>query len=199
MTPSSFKITALVLTLALAAGCQKKPAGEKAAEAGKAGADASATVPGPAAGLATPPRRKPGLWKQSVTMGQAAQITRLCLDAATEAKISMWGAQATKEMCKTNQMSRQLDGSWKFVSECDMGGGGRITTTGVATGDFGSSYQMTADSVTTGASSPQMNGAHKMVIQATWEGPCPAGFKPGDMELPGGMKINMLDMAKAGK
>jgi hypothetical protein len=40
-----------------------------------------------------------------------------------------------------------------------------------------------------------MNGSHKMVLDAVWQGPCPAGFKPGDMELPGGMKINVLEMA----
>jgi hypothetical protein len=37
-----------------------------------------------------------------------------------------------------------------------------------------------------------------MTLDATWKGPCPADFKPGDMELPGGMKINMLTMGAGG-
>src|SRR5438552_2208628 len=49
-----------------------------------------------------------------------------------------------------------------------------------------------------GAAATQMNGEHEMTMEGTWKGACPAGFKPGDMELPGGMKINMLDMAAGG-
>ena len=48
------------------------------------------------------------------------------------------------------------------------------------------------------AGAPQMNGEHAMTLEATWKGPCPADFKPGDMELPGGMKINMLTMGARG-
>jgi hypothetical protein len=198
MTPSTTiklaAVAALLAPLALLAGCQRKPAAEKAADAKAAAANASATTTGPAP-IASPPRRKPGLWSQTVKMAEMSQTTRICLDATTEAKMSVFGQQATKDMCKVNHMSRGLDGSWAFVSVCDMGSGGKTTTTGVASGDFGSHYTMTADSVTSGASAPQMNGSHKMVLDAVWQGPCPAGFKPGDMELPGGMKINVLEMA----
>jgi hypothetical protein len=38
---------------------------------------------------------------------------------------------------------------------------------------------------------PQANGTHKIAVEATWEGPCPGGMKPGDMEMPGGMRINV--------
>lgn len=188
--------SAAAASLALLAACGQKPAAEKAADAQATGKEAATTATGPAA-VASAPKRKPGLWTQTINTSGMAQTTRMCLDETTEAKISMWGQQASKDMCQTNQMARQLDGSWTFSSVCDMGSGGKTVTTGVATGDFGASYRMAADSVTTGASSPQMNGARKMVIEAKWEGPCPPGFKPGDMELPGGMKINMLDMAKA--
>ena len=53
-------------------------------------------------------------------------------------------------------------------------------------------------STTTGGPLPQANGVHKIAIEATWQGPCPADMKPGDMEMPGGMKINMND-AMSGK
>jgi hypothetical protein len=79
-----------------------------------------------------------------------------------------------------------------------MGSGGTIVSTGEAKGDFGSHYTVDIKSSTTGAAAPQMNGEHAMTLEATWKGPCPAGFKPGDMELPGGMKINMLTMGGSG-
>jgi hypothetical protein len=41
-----------------------------------------------------------------------------------------------------------------------------------------------------------MNGTHDMTLEASWQGPCPAGMQPGDMLLPGGMKNNMLKIPK---
>ncbi|MDP3175560.1 MAG: hypothetical protein Q8M88_14100 [Phenylobacterium sp.] len=176
-------------------GCGDKSAGDKAAPA-KTGtpSDASATASGPSVAM-TPPHRKPGLWEQKVSMSGMDQTTRLCLDEAVEQKLSWWGQQATKDMCAKTRIAPRLDGAWEIASECDMGSGGKTVTNGVAVGDFATGYRMEATTVTTGAGAPQMNGEHKMVVQATWKGACPAGFKPGDMELPGGMKFNMIDMA----
>jgi hypothetical protein len=46
---------------------------------------------------------------------------------------------------------------------------------------------------------PQANGTHEMELTATWQGPCPAGMKAGDMTmtLPGSgktMTMNIADM-----
>jgi hypothetical protein len=46
-------------------------------------------------------------------------------------------------------------------------------------------------SSTSGSPMPQANGVqHKTMIEATWEGPCPADMKPGDMEV-NGFKMNL--------
>ena len=34
----------------------------------------------------------------------------------------------------------------------------------------------------------------KAVIDAKWVGPCKADQKPGDMVMPGGVKMNVMDM-----
>lgn len=39
-----------------------------------------------------------------------------------------------------------------------------------------------------------MNGSHDIDITATWAGACPAGVVPGDMMMPGGLKVNVLKM-----
>nr|QQZ49522.1 hypothetical protein JKL49_21540 [Phenylobacterium glaciei] len=44
-----------------------------------------------------------------------------------------------------------------------------------------------------------MNGPHKITVEAAWQGACPEGYKPGDMSLPGGIKINILDLPVPGK
>jgi hypothetical protein len=139
------------------------------------------------------PKRKPGLWRHTITTAGATQTMTLCLDAAADRQLAVWGQGASQEMCQQTDMRRRLDGAIAFSSTCDMGGGGKTTSKGVIQGDFGTAYKMEADSVTEGASAPQMNGAHKMTLEAAWTGPCPAGARPGDVEM-NGMKFNMVDM-----
>ncbi|MBP6547122.1 MAG: hypothetical protein KA220_10425, partial [Phenylobacterium sp.] len=88
----------------------------------------------------TPPARKPGLWEQRVSTGDFVQVSRICLDADTDAKISFWGSQATRDMCEKNVFSARVAGGYQFSSVCDMGSGGKTTTSGTATGDFNSKY-----------------------------------------------------------
>ena len=177
--------------LALAA-CSKKPAG--APEASSAAAPAVASAP---AAPMTPPERKAGLWEQKMSTAGMTQVSRICFSDEVNKKMSLWGQQAADDTCSTKSMTPTA-GGWKFASTCNMGSGGTIVSSGEAKGDFGSHYTVDIKSTTTGAAAPQMNGDHAMTLEATWKGPCPADFKPGDMELPGGMKINMLTMGAGG-
>ena len=47
--------------------------------------------------------------------------------------------------------------------------------------------------------SPPMMGRSEgtAIIEAKWVGPCKAGQKPGDVVLPNGMKMNLLEMPAA--
>lgn len=135
------------------------------------------------------PPRKPGLWSQTIATGSARPMTmKLCIDAATNAKISAFGSQAPA----SRQSTSPIPGGWRFQSVCDMGPGGKMTSSGTATGDFNSAYTVKATTVTTGAAHPGGNGTHNMTMTAKWEGACPAGMKGGDMTMPGGMKVNIL-------
>lgn len=175
--------------LALTA-CSKKDDKVAAATGDAAPAAGNAPVPGPMAA----PKRKPGLWSQTVSSDGSSQTMKLCLDAATEAKLSVWGGQATADMCAKNTFVRTPTG-FTFDSVCDMGAAGNITTKGVGTGNFDTRYEIKATSVTTGSSMAQANGTHEMTITGTWDGACPAGMKPGDMSLPGGVTMNINDIA----
>jgi hypothetical protein len=158
------------------------------------------TVVTPGGPKPTPPQtaqRKAGLWEQRISIEGVdfVQTMRVCLDAATDQKVSWWGDQNARSDCEKNLVSRQTDRNWRFSSVCDMGSGGKVTTSGVASGDFGSKYQVSAETSTAGAAAPQMNGTRKLAIDAKWEGPCPAGMTPGEVELPGGAR---LDLVQAG-
>jgi hypothetical protein len=145
-----------------------------------------------AASAQTFPARKPGLWKQSINAGGRTMDSSICLDAATDKKMSAFGQQMGST-CSTMSVT-PAPGGWNFNSVCSMSGGGQIATKGTARGDFNSRYQVKASSVTTGARMAMMNGAHDMDVTATWAGACPSGMVPGDMTMPGGIKVNILTM-----
>ena len=188
---------AAVLTVGLVALCACSKKDETVPAADSAGATASATAP---AGPATLPRRKPGLWAHTINAEGVSQTMKLCIDADTDAKMTVWGQAASKEMCAKNVVT-VVPGGYAFESECDMGQMGRTSGKGTVTGDFNSAYTVKTTSTTTGSSMPQANKTSEMTLTAKWEGACPAGMKGGDakMSLPGGreMTINMEQMTAA--
>lgn len=177
-----------VLTLA---ACQKST---KSASTGEA---KPAVAAAPAAPM-TPPKRKSGLWAISTNAMGRDQTIRTCVDAASEKDMTSWSQQQAGETCSQNSF-KPVAGGWAFESVCNMpSGGGKITSSGTATGDFNSKYTVKVHSMMEGSSMPQANGTHDMEMNATWEGPCPAGMSPGDIMMPNGMKIG-ADMMKGAR
>ena len=186
-------LTGLAL-LALTACNRHDQASSAPAASGAAVASATAASATPPA---TPdkPQRQPGLWEQHVSVDglEGVQTIQLCIDKASDGKLSLYSARAAAAgHCDTNQIMRKTDGSWAFSSVCDMGSGGKVTTAGTITGDVSRAYTVQSDSTTVGAAVPQMNGEHKVNITAAWQGPCRPGQKGGDMIMPGGIKMNIL-------
>jgi hypothetical protein len=154
---------------------------------------------GAAAAQQAPPR-KPGLWKQTIASSmngkpQPPVNSTICLDAKVDRAMSVFGAGMSQQVCTSNTVTRTPTG-YRFSSVCQMAGG-TIKSQGVGTGDFSSNYKVSMSSTTTGAPMASMNGTSSTNITASWAGACPAGQKPGDMVMPGGMKINVLSMAGA--
>lgn len=170
------RVLVLGMSLLALAACQKKT--EEAAKTGDAAPAAAAAPPAPIG----PPKRKPGLWAQTMNTAGMKQVVKLCLDADTEAKMSVWGQDMSKSMCSKSVIT-PVQGGMQFASECDMGEMGHVSSTGTAIGDFNSSYTVKISSTTTGSKMAQANGHHEMTMDATYQGACPAGMKGGDMKM----------------
>ena len=140
------------------------------------------------------PHRKAGLWSQTMSLdgGTLGGAKKICVDAASEAQMSLAAQSVNGAHCPAPQFTRNLDGTLSFTGVCDMGARGKIQTTGVIKGDFNSGYTATMSSSTSGSPVAAMNGTHTMVITATWTGRCAPGQKGGDMILGNGMKMNPL-------
>jgi hypothetical protein len=145
------------------------------------------------------PQRKSGLWEiQTAMTGQASGNTmKQCIDAASDAKMMRMGKDMGKKMganCAKNEFRKT---NQNFISESDCTiDGMRMVSKTVFSGDFSSAYT----GETTITYEPPVMGTReqKMTISARWIGPCEAGQQPGDIMLPGGMKMNIYSMGKLG-
>ncbi|NEX95347.1 DUF3617 family protein, partial [Caulobacter sp. 17J65-9] len=118
-------------------------------------------------------KRKPGLWEMQMSMGgiDFVQTAQTCVKAG-EDDATAFNPQAQTDACRKHTASRQADGSWKFEAQCDMGSGGKVALTGVASGDFDKRYQVRSEMKVTGAAVPQMNRTTTLNVDARRIGDC---------------------------
>jgi hypothetical protein len=143
------------------------------------------------------PHQKVGLWQQDMSRdgtAMAAASSQVCLDAAAEDKMSVFGQQMANKMCQGQKVTHNLDGTWSSDSVCSLNGGMKMLGHTVVTGDFNSKIMMKTVTTTTGAPVAAMNGKHEIDITTTWLGACKPGQRGGDVMMANGMKMNMMDM-----
>jgi hypothetical protein len=140
------------------------------------------------------PSRKAGQWELHMkSSADAPEMTmQLCLDASTDKGMMQMGMGLAKSMCPDQKIAREggkiiIDGS------CSIAG---MTVKGrtEVSGDFQSEYTMTSTSEMPDA--PEgMPKTTEMEHKARWVGEtCKNGMQPGDIEMPGGIKMNMKSM-----
>ncbi|BEP39896.1 DUF3617 domain-containing protein [Variovorax sp. V15] len=144
------------------------------------------------------PARKPGLWEIRTGDGSggkdaaAGHTMQQCIDAASDKALRDMGQGMGKDLCSKQELSSD-GGKLVMDSVCKIGNT-VATSHAVMSGDFGTAYRMESKS----SYSPPLMGRAEghSVMEAKWIGPCKADQKPGDMVMPNGMKMNVLDMAK---
>ena len=185
--------TALLAVIGLAA-CQPAAEGTESTDA-TAAEDAATPASTGSGGETIEASVREGLWQITMTAnGSGSLSTRICMDAQSSAIDAGRGpTDASTENC-TQTTNRTADG-FEFSSRCDLGNGGVTETEGTMTGDMQTAYRMDATVTTTGSPIAAMNGTNTVVTEGAFQGACPEGWRPGDMELPGGLgRVNMNDM-----
>ena len=143
------------------------------------------------------PIRKSGLWEMKVARAGSSMpdmTMQQCTDEATDREMSTSFSPLTKEACSKKDTVKTATG---YVSDsvCSVAGAS-ITSHGEIVGDFNSGYTLKTTSHSEGAPVAAMNGDHVTTVEAKWLGACKPDQKPGDIVMPGGMKINLHDMDK---
>jgi hypothetical protein len=142
------------------------------------------------------PVRKAGLWEMKVlhTGSPAPDMTmQHCTDETTDKEMSTSFSPMAKEMCSKQDIQKTATG---YVSDSVCGiAGMSITSHAEITGDFNSAYTVKSTSHSErGPTGVARDSA--TTIEAKWLGACKADQKPGDIMMPGGMKMNIKDMQK---
>ncbi len=119
-----------------------------------------------------------------------------CTDETTDKQMSNALSPVSKDACSRNDIQKTATG-YVTDSVCTFGGMS-MTTHSDITGDFNSAYTVKATSNSSGgpAGTPSNPTATTMTIEAKWLGACKPDQKPGDIMMPGGIKMNVKDMEK---
>ena len=153
----------------------------------------------PAAALDLP-ARKAGLWEIKMAFeGRTIppQTMQQCIDAATDKQMNSIGGNMAQERCSKQDV--QKVGATIVVDSVCQVGPTKTTSHGVISGDFNSAYTVKVASQREGGPAvPGMpaDGTSNMTMEAKWLGACKADQKPGDMIMPGGMKVNIVDLQR---
>jgi hypothetical protein len=137
------------------------------------------------------PARKAGLWQMNTTITNGHTISlQECVDARTDQMMQARFGAVPQRSCSKRDMHKSGD-TITIDSVCTIAG--RTTTHHmVITGSFDSNYTMTMTSQTQGMPDPRA-----VTMMAKWLGPCAAGQRPGDMIMPNGRTMNILDLQGA--
>jgi hypothetical protein len=155
-----------------------------------------ALVPASGARADDLPIRKAGLWEMKVmrTGSPMPDMTmQQCTDETTDKEMSTAFAPMSKDICSKKDIQKTAAG-YVTDSVCGMAGVS-IASHSEITGDFNSAY--TVKTVSHTASGPAaVKGDHETTIAAKWLGACKPDQKPGDIVMPGGLKVNLHDLDK---
>jgi hypothetical protein len=141
------------------------------------------------------PTRKAGLWEMKMvrTGSSMPDMTmQHCTDATTDKQMST-SFSPGKDTCSKQDIQKTATG---YVSDTVCGVAGiTITSHAEITGDFNSAYTVksTSHSERGAIGTPRDSTT---TIEAKWLGACKPDQKPGDIVMPGGMKMNIMDLEK---
>jgi len=141
------------------------------------------------------PTRKAGLWELKMSFENrdaASPAIQQCIDASTDQMMQSSAGPLAQAACSKRDVQKSGN-TYTIDATCTLAGK-TATSHSVITGSFDSAYTMTVTSESDGLPGGKMN----MTMAAKWLGPCAADQKPGDMIMPGGFKMNILEMQKRG-
>jgi hypothetical protein len=151
-----------------------------------------------AAGADELPLRKPGLWEMKVVKvgSNLPSITmQHCTDATVDKDMADSVSPMVKRVCSKRDVQKTATG-YATDSVCTIAGTS-VTSHSDIVGDFNSAYRVIIQAHLD--KGPDQVRDTTTQIDAKWLGECKPDQKPGDVVMPGGIKINVKDGGKLEK
>ena len=141
------------------------------------------------------PTRKAGLWEMKVDkVGSVIPEMTMqhCTDEATDKDMINAVSPLAKQICTKQEVHKTASG-YATDSVCSVAGVS-MTSHSEITGDFNAAYSVTTQSHLDKGPESLRNTTTK--IEAKYLGDCKPNQKPGDIVMPGGVKLNVKDAEK---
>jgi uncharacterized protein DUF3617 len=152
-----------------------------------------ASAPAAAAGPEQLPIRKAGLWEiKMVRTGSPMPDMTMqhCTNESTDRQMNGVAGPAAQQACSKQDIRKTATG-YAADTVCTVAGRS-ITSHSDVVGDFNSAYTVTTVSHSEGGPGPVRDTTS--TIEAKWIGPCRPDQKPGDIVMPGGRKMNVMEL-----
>jgi len=152
------------------------------------------------------PVRKAGLWEMKLVKAGApvsSMTMQHCTDEATDKILNDSVSPLGKQMCSKQEVKKTATGysidavcgAPSAVVSSPSSASFSVTSHTEIVGDFNSAYTVNSTSHSDkGPGGKPLDTVTK--IEAKWLGACKPDQKPGDIVLPGGLKMNVKDMEK---
>ena len=191
-------ITSVVLGAVLGLSACNKPATPADGSVGATTppADAPAAMASdPLAAVDTGPGLKAGLWQSTMNMpGMTSGMeSKMCLDEGLTKKFTEMGSSNPGNMDCAPTSATRSGNVVDINTQCKINGKTANTKMHMEMGD--GSYRQTIET----SYDPPMGEPTKITIDGKYLGACPATMRAGDMEMMGGIKMNMYDLAAKAK
>jgi hypothetical protein len=140
------------------------------------------------------PTRKAGLWELTMTMTSGRTMTMSqCTDPSIDKDMIASANPDMQQTCTRGELQKSATG-YASDATCKFGAMTSVSHTEVS-GDFNVAYTVNVTGHNSGGPAG-MPADTSMTIAARWVGPCKPDQAPGDMMMPGGVKMNVKDMQK---
>ena len=152
-----------------------------------------ALLPATAMGAEELPIRKAGLWEiRMVRTGSPTPAITMqhCTNESTDRQMNGMAGPSAQQSCSKQDIRKTATG-YAADTVCNIAGRS-ITSHSDVVGDFNSAYTVTTVSHSEGGPGAARDTTSK--IEAKWIGPCRPDQKPGDIVMPGGRKMNVMEM-----
>lgn len=199
--PLNICISTVMLGAVLALSACNKPAtpadGSTGAATPPADAPAPATSTDPLASIESGSGLKAGLWESTMNMPgmTSGMTTKMCLDEGLSKKFSQMGSSNPGKMDCAPVSGSRAGNVIDIDTQCKMEGRTANTKMHMELSGDGNSYHQTVET----SFDPPMGAGSKVTVDGKYLGACPATMRAGDMEMMGGVKINMYDVAAKAK